>query len=132
MSALIRLRYPAICSDCGERLEPGTLARYYGLGNVYGREGCHQYGEASLLEEVERFLAEAHPSADPKNPDASAGSETIVEQTFTGACSVHRSGVASESEAPCERSFEELVELPFDELMELTARLLGFEIDENL
>lgn len=41
MSRVIRLRYPAICNECGTALAVGTRAAYYPGGLVFGREGCH-------------------------------------------------------------------------------------------
>lgn len=41
MKRTIKLKYPAVCADCGEDLEPGDRARYYGPGRVYGVD-CHE------------------------------------------------------------------------------------------
>lgn len=40
MSRIIKLRWPAVCKDCGADLPEGTEARYYGRGKVYGVH-CH-------------------------------------------------------------------------------------------
>jgi len=41
MSRIIRLKYPAICGECGSALTVGTRAAYYGNGVIFGRDGCH-------------------------------------------------------------------------------------------
>lgn len=41
MSRIIRLKYPAVCEECGSDLPMGTRAAYYGNGLIFGREGCH-------------------------------------------------------------------------------------------
>lgn len=41
MSRIIRIRYPAVCEECGSALAVGTRAAYYGNGLIFGRDGCH-------------------------------------------------------------------------------------------
>ena len=43
MAKIITLKYDATCRDCGEYLEPGDRAKYYGPGKVYGVD-CHDIG----------------------------------------------------------------------------------------
>ena len=38
----IRLKYEAVCYDCGAHLPAGSEAAYYGRGRIYGRR-CHQF-----------------------------------------------------------------------------------------
>ena len=40
MPRIITLKYPANCQDCGTYLPPGTRAKWYGKGKVYGLD-CH-------------------------------------------------------------------------------------------
>ncbi len=42
MSRIIRIKYPAVCEECGSTLPVGTRAAYYPNGLIYGREGCHE------------------------------------------------------------------------------------------
>ena len=40
MARIIKLRWPAVCRDCGTDLAPGIEARYYGKGRIFGVH-CH-------------------------------------------------------------------------------------------
>ena len=40
MARIIKLRWPAVCRDCGTDLAPGVEARYYGRGRIFGVH-CH-------------------------------------------------------------------------------------------
>lgn len=38
--AVIKIKHPGRCADCGAELQPGAVVRYYGRGRMYGTT-CH-------------------------------------------------------------------------------------------
>lgn len=57
----ITLKYAAKCRDCGAELSPGTTARWYGRGRVYGLT-CHEDSRVRQGREIKGTVGDPVPA----------------------------------------------------------------------